>query len=196
MCPGLFYSLLSLFLLLEHHLEAFSPSVCLCRACTGTLCHQQQSHTTTGELPGTVGSHAEGTRGHLLSCLFIYTNHSQNGPQPIFSPTLKGSGPQRGCDCFGKPDTSPTPLAASACSPSRPQGCVKAAKQLSQSPGLFMLVQKCCEESIAGENTSARMPSWLRLHAGTWRLLRLPCSEPTVLVSCQHWHQGVSLDCW
>lgn len=42
-----------------------------------------------------MGPHAEGTSVHLLSCLFIYTTHSQNAPQPMVSPTLEAVVPSR-----------------------------------------------------------------------------------------------------
>lgn len=110
----------------------------------------------------------------------------------------EGSGPQQGCDRLGKPDMSPTPLAAFVCSPSPPQGCVKAAKQLSQSPGLFILVQKCCRECSWREHicVHARLAAVCTLARRCCTDFPAPCCKPSVLVSCQCWHEGVSLDCW
>lgn len=129
------------------------------------LCQQQQRHVPGVDSPGQVGPHTDRASVHLLSYLIVYTTCSLNDPQP------GGRDLEQGCD-LDQPDISPTPLAAFVCWPVLPRA-VKAAKQLSQGPGLLLLMQKCCGERVAAENTPARAPSWLQLHAGR-RMLQSP----------------------
>lgn len=85
MCPELFYSLLSFFLLLEHHPGGFEPQHVLVQGSCWDVCARE----------GSPAPWAGGTRMHLLSCLCIYTTRSQNAPQPAISPTLEAAVPSR-----------------------------------------------------------------------------------------------------